>query len=257
MPQARWSDKRERQYEHIKDGLEERGRAEGVAKAIAARTVNKERPRAGESRTSSRKLDRGHVLRAPGRPAVAAGRGRPDVRPALSGSPSAWQKGAVPHEQGPAPGRHREEIGNQMSAPALTVNGPEPPGPGRSRAGSDVIETRVPARIDRLPWSKWHWLVLAGLGTVWILDGLEVTIVGAVGSTITKAIAASPSPPPRSVMPPASTWPGPVWAPWFSATLRTGWGVRSSSWSPWPFTWCRPSSRRLPVTPGCSLASVS
>jgi len=54
MPQARWSDKRERQYEHIKDGLEERGRAEGVAKAIAARTVNKERPRAGESRTSSR-----------------------------------------------------------------------------------------------------------------------------------------------------------------------------------------------------------
>jgi len=74
-----------------------------------------------------------------------------------------------------------------MSAPALTANGPESPGPGRPRAGSDVIETRIPARIDRLPWSKWHRLVLAGLGTVWILDGLEVTIVGAVGSTITKA----------------------------------------------------------------------
>jgi MFS family permease len=49
------------------------------------------------------------------------------------------------------------------------------------------IETNVPARLDRLPWSHWHWLVLIGLGTVWILDGLEVTIVGAVGSTITKA----------------------------------------------------------------------
>ena len=50
-----------------------------------------------------------------------------------------------------------------------------------------VIETDVPARLDRLPWSRWHWLVLVGLGTVWILDGLEVTIVGAIGSTITKA----------------------------------------------------------------------
>jgi MFS family permease len=45
----------------------------------------------------------------------------------------------------------------------------------------------VPARLDRLPWSRWHWLVLIGLGTVWILDGLEVTIVGAVGSTLTSA----------------------------------------------------------------------
>ena len=50
-----------------------------------------------------------------------------------------------------------------------------------------MTETDVPARSDRLPWSRWHWLVLIGLGTVWILDGLEVTIVGAIGSTITKA----------------------------------------------------------------------
>ena len=50
-----------------------------------------------------------------------------------------------------------------------------------------VVETSVPARLDRLPWSKWHWIVLIGLGTVWILDGLEVTIVGAVGSTLTEA----------------------------------------------------------------------
>jgi MFS family permease len=42
----------------------------------------------------------------------------------------------------------------------------------------NVIETAVPARLDRLPWSSWHWRIIIGLGTVWILDGLEVTIVG-------------------------------------------------------------------------------
>jgi MFS family permease len=41
-----------------------------------------------------------------------------------------------------------------------------------------TIETSVPARLDRLPWSRWHWTIVIGLGTVWILDGLEVTIVG-------------------------------------------------------------------------------
>ena len=54
MPQQAWSDKRERQYEHIKEGLEERGRSEDTAEEIAARTVNKERARAGESQEASR-----------------------------------------------------------------------------------------------------------------------------------------------------------------------------------------------------------
>jgi hypothetical protein len=54
MPQQGWSKKRERQYEHIKAGLEKRGEGEDKAEEIAARTVNKERARAGESRTSSR-----------------------------------------------------------------------------------------------------------------------------------------------------------------------------------------------------------
>jgi hypothetical protein len=53
MPQQQWSDKRERQYEHIKDGLESRGRSTDTAEEIAARTVNKERARAGESREAS------------------------------------------------------------------------------------------------------------------------------------------------------------------------------------------------------------
>ena len=53
MPRA-WSDKRERQYEHIKESLEDRGRSEDTAEEIAARTVNKERARSGESKTASR-----------------------------------------------------------------------------------------------------------------------------------------------------------------------------------------------------------
>ena len=54
MPQARWSAKRERQYEHIKEGLLEKGKGEKLAEEIAARTVNKDRARAGESETASR-----------------------------------------------------------------------------------------------------------------------------------------------------------------------------------------------------------
>jgi hypothetical protein len=54
MPQEAWSNKRERQYEHIKDSLKERGEPTEKAKEIAARTVNKERARSGEARESSR-----------------------------------------------------------------------------------------------------------------------------------------------------------------------------------------------------------
>jgi hypothetical protein len=54
MPQRSWSSKRERQYDHIKEGLLERGRPRPIAEEIAARTVNKERARSGESRTRSR-----------------------------------------------------------------------------------------------------------------------------------------------------------------------------------------------------------
>lgn len=54
MPRRAWSAKRERQYEHIKEGLLERGTGEGKAEEIAARTVNKERARHGEARESSR-----------------------------------------------------------------------------------------------------------------------------------------------------------------------------------------------------------
>lgn len=46
------------------------------------------------------------------------------------------------------------------------------------------ITTDIPSRLDRLPWSRWHWLVVIGLGTVWILDGLEVTIVGSMSEAL-------------------------------------------------------------------------
>ena len=48
------------------------------------------------------------------------------------------------------------------------------------------ITTRVPARLDRLPWSRFHWRVLFGLGTVWLLDGLEVTLIGSIASRLTE-----------------------------------------------------------------------
>src|SRR4029079_16118846 len=49
-----------------------------------------------------------------------------------------------------------------------------------------IVETKIPARLDRLPWARWHWMVRIGLGTVWILDGLEVTIVGTLSSRLTE-----------------------------------------------------------------------
>ena len=49
-----------------------------------------------------------------------------------------------------------------------------------------TITTDIPARLDRLPWSRWHWTIVIGLGTVWILDGLEVTVVGNIASRLSE-----------------------------------------------------------------------
>src|SRR3954468_14488835 len=69
--------------------------------------------------------------------------------------------------RGPAPG----EGGRRMATHPATLK---------------TIETNIPARMDRLPWSRWHWMVVIGLGTVWVLDGLAVTIVGAIGGRLTE-----------------------------------------------------------------------
>src|SRR6476469_5391645 len=47
-----------------------------------------------------------------------------------------------------------------------------------------TIESYVPARLDALPWSSWHWLIVVSLGATWILDGLEVTLAGAMGGVL-------------------------------------------------------------------------
>jgi MFS family permease len=48
-----------------------------------------------------------------------------------------------------------------------------------------TITTDIPARLDRLPWSRWHWIVIIALGVTWILDGLEVTLVGSIAAVLT------------------------------------------------------------------------
>ncbi len=55
----------------------------------------------------------------------------------------------------------------------------------------DTVTTKIPARMDRLPWSRWHWYIIASLGTVWILDGLEVTMKGSVGPAIKEDLGLS------------------------------------------------------------------
>src|SRR5881392_1460488 len=49
----------------------------------------------------------------------------------------------------------------------------------------EMIESYVPARLDRMPWSRWHWLIVVSLGATWILDGLEVTLAGSLGGILT------------------------------------------------------------------------
>ena len=61
------------------------------------------------------------------------------------------------------------------------------PGPGSAQT-SPIVETDIPARLDRLPWGRFHTLVVVALGVTWILDGLEVTLAGSVAG----ALKASP-----------------------------------------------------------------
>jgi MFS family permease len=55
-----------------------------------------------------------------------------------------------------------------------------------SEIQTGTIETDIPARLDRLPWARFHWLIVIGLGTAWILDGLEVNVVGSISSRISE-----------------------------------------------------------------------
>ncbi|MEU1282232.1 MFS transporter [Streptomyces sp. NPDC005805] len=59
-------------------------------------------------------------------------------------------------------------------------------GASDASTATGTVTTKVPSRLDRLPWSRWHWMIVIGLGTVWILDGLEVTIVGNMASRLSE-----------------------------------------------------------------------
>src|SRR5512132_3575591 len=51
-------------------------------------------------------------------------------------------------------------------------------------SSSETLRSALPARLDALPWSRWHWRVVVALGVTWILDGLEVTVVGSLGPAL-------------------------------------------------------------------------
>src|SRR5437762_5347507 len=53
-------------------------------------------------------------------------------------------------------------------------------------ANGEIVESFVPARLDRMPWTRWHWLIVISLGATWILDGLEVTLAGSLGGILTR-----------------------------------------------------------------------
>src|SRR5438105_662837 len=55
-----------------------------------------------------------------------------------------------------------------------------------ARAPGTRFTSDIPPRLDRLPWSAWHWRVVVALGITWMLDGLEVTLVGAIGPVLTE-----------------------------------------------------------------------
>jgi MFS family permease len=67
-----------------------------------------------------------------------------------------------------------------MASASASASADAPTGSGRT------ITSSIPARLDRLPWSRWHWTIVIGLGTVWILDGLEVTVVGNIASRLSE-----------------------------------------------------------------------
>ena len=116
--------KRGRQYEHIKEGLESRGESESRAEEIAARTVNKERARVGESRTSSdlSKRDISSGRRGGLRSGTNRAKGR-TTRPALPGGAQPRRRGPLEDEQGAAParGRPKEVTGSVANAERVLI----------------------------------------------------------------------------------------------------------------------------------------
>ncbi|MFJ4681583.1 MULTISPECIES: MFS transporter [unclassified Kitasatospora] len=123
--------------------------------------------------------------------------------------------------------------------------------------GSTAVETDVPGRLDRLPWSPWHWRILIGLGTVWILDGLEVTVVGNLAARLAEpgsgiAISSAQVTTVAAAIYVAGACTGALFFGWLTdrlgrkklfmltlAVYLVATGITALSWTPWFFFLCR------------------
>ncbi|MEU5883185.1 MFS transporter [Spirillospora sp. NPDC047279] len=119
------------------------------------------------------------------------------------------------------------------------------------------VRTKIPARLDRLPWSRWHLMIVIGLGTVWILDGLEVTIVGNLAPQLSKEGSGLPITAEQvsglgAAIYVAGSCAGALFFGWltdrfgrkklFMITLAVyliGTALTALSWTPWWFFLCR------------------
>ena len=72
---------------------------------------------------------------------------------------------------------------NLLSVRAFTIVGQ----PAGTLVNQGEFSTDIPARLDRLPWATFHWLIVTALGITWILDGLEVTLVGSLSGAIAQS----------------------------------------------------------------------
>ncbi|GAA2624022.1 MFS transporter [Actinomadura fulvescens] len=122
---------------------------------------------------------------------------------------------------------------------------------------TDRVRTEIPARLDRLPWSRWHLMIVVGLGTVWILDGLEVTIVGNLAPQLAKPgsgldITAQQVSGLGAAIYVAGSCTGALFFGWLTdrfgrkklfmitlAVYLAGTALTSLSWTPWWFFLCR------------------
>ena len=119
-----------------------------------------------------------------------------------------------------------------------------------------IIETDIPARLDRLPWGRFHTLVVVALGVTWILDGLEVTLAGASRRRSSRARRCN-SPTPRSASPAAPISPARCSARCSSAGSPTGSGARGCSSSRSRSISSPPPRPRCRGTSGASRCSAS